>query len=57
MKPPLPSAARVIILILVGLSIPCAVGLILTDGSPWALLGMMPMFFLAGYVVRDIDVR
>lgn len=57
MKPPLPKMVRVAVLACAVLLIPAAVGLILTDGSPWALLGMMPSFFLAGYVVRDIDVR
>jgi hypothetical protein len=56
-KPPLPKAVRVVLLACAALLVPCAVGLILTDGSPWALLGMMPMFFMAGYVARDIDVR
>ena len=54
MKPPLPKVLRVSVLVCVALLIPCAVGLIVT---PWSLLGMMPFFFMAGYVVRDIDVR
>ena len=57
MKPPLPKMVRVAVLACAALLIPAAVGLILTNGSPWALLGMMPSFFMAGYVTRDIDVR
>lgn len=57
MKPPLPKIVRVVVLASAALLIPAAIGLILTDGSPWAVLGMMPSFFVAGYVTRDIDVR
>jgi hypothetical protein len=57
MKPPLPKMVRVVVLVCATLLVPAAIGLIVTDASPWPLLAMMPSFFLAGYVTRDIDVR
>lgn len=57
MKPPLPKSVRIVVLLSSALLIGLSIARALTEGTGWSALGIMPVVFLAGYVVRDMDVR